>query len=180
MNNIQIIQNTSNVATAEGIAALRANPSVPRYREIPEARRVQWLGQTMAQMYEIRHQEYDMKQILMDAATLDEKIMDDSILSDLTQPEIIKAFKKGVFGDFGDFFGVTAISCYGFLRKFLQTPEKQAAIKMARGEYGAQRDRVEETARRLREMMRVAQQEREKQEENKHKDSLGQILKSML
>ena len=177
MNNIQV-QNTNNVSTAEGIVALRA--SVPHYRDIPETKRVQWLGQTMAQMYDIRHQEYNMKQILMDAAMLDEKIMDDSILSDLTQAEIIKAFKKGIFGDFGDFFGVTAISCYGFLRKFLQTPEKQAAIKMARGEYGSERDRVEETANRLIAMMREAKREKEKQEENQHKDSLGQILKSMI
>ena len=161
MNEIQQYQTSSSLVSTPGaIAEHRMRSDVLHYRQIPQKSRVQWLANKMADMCALRHQECDIETLLIDATTLDETVMEHPIISDFTLDEVAIAFRKGIFGQFGDFYGVTAISCYMFLEKWLKTPEKQEAIKlvrMARGmEPGQDRDKVERTFQTLVEMSREA------------------------
>ena len=182
MNEIQQYQTSSSlVATPSAIAEHRMRADVLHYKQIPPKTRIQWLANKMAEMCTLRHQDCTIENLVIDATTLDETIMEHPIISDYTLDEITIAFRKGLFGQFGDFYGVTAISCYMFLEKWLKTPEKQEAIKLVRMAKGMEpeqdKEAVERTFQTIMEMSREAKKkaaEREREEAKKKAESLAE------
>lgn len=89
----------------------------------------------------IRHQKVESQQVEFDAYALDGFIMDDHYASDYTLPEIKDAFKRGMMGDYGDYYGLTAESLFGFLRGYLVSPKKREATEIVRKSLRKDNDR---------------------------------------
>lgn len=120
------------IPDAESLAALRLDKSVPHYKDVDRARRITWLKEQIITLNMIRHQMTEDWQVEFDANALDEFIMDDHFASDYTFPEIRDAFKRGLMGDYGEFFGLTAESLYGFLRGYFMSEKKRKATEIVR------------------------------------------------
>ena len=120
------------IPDAESLAALRLDKSVPHYKDVDRARRITWLKEQIITLNMIRHQMTEDWQVEFDANALDEFIMDDHFASDYTFPEIKDAFKRGLMGDYGEFFGLTAESLYGFLRGYFMSEKKRKATEIVR------------------------------------------------
>ena len=111
------------IPTAEALATART--SLPHYGMVPRERRVQWLSFEILKYYRLSHMQ--AADTTPDAVALDDMMMDDPIICDLTQPEIDEAFRKGIFGKYGKYYGVTAISLYSFLESFIESEKKKTA-----------------------------------------------------
>lgn len=156
-NQEQLALTTSNVPVAiTGVSSLVAirkdKERFPRYRDIPVAERQKWLAKEFRLLASIaRVKDYDPKEALIGAVALDERIADSPDLSDLTISEIEYAFKNGVFGRYGEYYGLSAISLYSFLEGFLKSELKADATKAVRlskaEEYQKQRQAEEEAER---------------------------------
>ena len=68
----------------------------------------------------------------MDLKAAYKTIMDDHFAMDYTFSEIKDAFKRGLMGDYGDYFGLTAESLYGFIRGYFMSEKKRTATKLVR------------------------------------------------
>lgn len=120
------------IPDAQSLAALRLDKSVPHYKDIDRAGRITWLKEQIISLNMIRHQMTEDWQVEFDATALDEFIMDDFYASDLTLPEIKDAFKRGLMGDYGDYFGLTAESLFGFIRGWFMSDKKRKATEIVR------------------------------------------------
>lgn len=120
------------IPNAESLAEIRLNEKeFPHYRNIPAAKRQEWLAFEMivlAQLARIR--DFDGKNSIMMAKALDDMMMQHEIISDLTFPEIADAFNGGVFGLYGEFFGISAPNLYGFLFEYLKSEKKRDSAEM--------------------------------------------------
>lgn len=136
MNQSEAIQLTSNnlpsIPDAESLAALRLDKSVPRYKDVAKDSRVSWLKSQIMTLNMIRHQMVEGWQVEFDANVLDDFIMDDHFAKDYTFPEIKDAFKRGMMGDYGEFFGLTAESLYGFIKGYFMSEKKRKATEIVR------------------------------------------------
>lgn len=117
---------------AESLAAVRLDKAVPHYKDLAQPKRVTWLKEQIMTLNMIRHQVVEDFQLEFDAKVLDEFIMDDYFASDYTFPEIKDAFKRGLMGDYGDYFGLTAESLYGFIRGYFMSDKKRKATEIVR------------------------------------------------
>ena len=137
-NKQELALTTSNVpVTITGVGSLvmirNDRQRYPRYRDIPISERQRWLAKEFRLLASIaRIKDYDPKDALVGAVALDERIADTPELSDLTVPEIEYAFKNGVFGRYGEYYGLSAISLYSFLEGFLKSEIKADATKEVR------------------------------------------------
>ena len=115
---------------AGNLASVRLDPiTYPHYRATLEKRRVEWLaGQIYSLAGLMRIKDYSAGDALAAAAYLDGQIMSHHIISDYTFIEIAEAFKMGVFGELGEWQGLTVKSLWGFLLKSLNSPVRQEAI----------------------------------------------------
>lgn len=120
------------IPDAESLAALRLDKSVPRYKGVPKEARIGWLKERILTLSMIRHQSIEPWQVEFDAGVLDEFIMDDHFASNYTFPEIWDAFKRGMMGDYGDYFGLTAESLYGFIKGYFMSEKKRKATEIVR------------------------------------------------
>lgn len=132
---IQVRTNSSNLPTiggAESLAAIRLDEKrYPHYRNIPRPNRIEWMSGEVKTLAEIaRTKDFGGKEAIMTASVLDEMISQDRYMADLTLPEIHDAFKNGVFGLYGEFYGISAPNLYGFLGDFLNSEKKMEASKM--------------------------------------------------
>lgn len=136
MEQTKAIQLTSSSLTAipdaKSLAALRLDKSVPHYKAIPVGDRITWLKERILTLGMIKHQVAESWQVEFDAKVLDEFIMDDYFASDYTLAEIWDAFKRGLMGDYGEYYGLTAESLYGFIRGYFMSEKKRAATKLVR------------------------------------------------
>ena len=131
---IQIYQTNDSIAipTAESIAAIRLNPEYPRYESIQQQARLKWMAKTVMKLNKMRHNDITANEAMIDAAALDARMMQDMYMKDLTLPEIEDAFNDGMFGVYGEYFGITAMTLYGFLDGFINSEKKAEAAKIIR------------------------------------------------
>ena len=120
------------IPDAESLAAVRMDSSVPHYQDLAKGERITWLKGQILSLNMIRHQMVEDWQVEFDATALDEFIMDDHFASDYTLPEIKDAFKRGLMGDYGEYFGLTAESLYGFIRGYFMSAKKRKATEIVR------------------------------------------------
>lgn len=136
MEQTKAIQLTSNSLTAipdaDALAALRLDKSVPHYKAIPVGDRLVWLKERILTLGMIKHQVAESWQVEFDAKVLDEFIMDDYFASDYTLAEIWDAFKRGLMGDYGEYYGLTAESLYGFIRGYFMSDKKRKATEIVK------------------------------------------------
>lgn len=142
---IQVFQTNNNlpaVVTAQDIASARLNEDMnPRYGNMPAGVRRTWLTGKVIELNMIKHIRPDEDMLAYDITALDEYIMEDALIRDFTQAEISRAFRLGIKGDFGEYFGLTADSLFGFLEGFLRTPEKREAARLVRVAKGLEKPR---------------------------------------
>jgi len=120
------------IPDAESLAALRLDKSIPHYKDVQKGERINWLKSQIMTLNMIRHQMVEGWQVEFDANALDDFIMDDHFAKDYTFPEIKDAFKRGLMGDYGEFFGITAESLYGFIRGYFMSAKKRKATEIVR------------------------------------------------
>ena len=136
MEQTKAIQLTSSnipaIPDAEALASVRLNKSIPHYKDLVEGKRIVWLKEQIMSLNMIRHQMVEGWQVEVDAKTLDEFIMGDHFAKDYTFSEIKDAFKRGLMGDYGDYYGLTAESLYGFIRGYFMSEKKRKATEIVR------------------------------------------------
>ena len=135
-NNSSIQLQTSNklpaVNTPQELAQIRMAESMyPRYRNTPVPSRQKWLANQIQYLASItRIRDFEAREPVIMATALDDMISQDRAMADLTFPEIADAFKNGVFGIYGEFYGLTAPNLYGFLNSFLDSEKKKEATAL--------------------------------------------------
>lgn len=145
---LQIISSGKQIATAMQLADLRSatlpdgRHAYPRYREGSGAQRLSWLNKQIFGLAMIAHVNIDPATIKVDITTLDENIMANSYLNDLTLVEMQEAFRNGIFREYGEYYGLTSVSLYGFLKGFLRSEKKAAASAI----YHKRREKEEQEA----------------------------------
>lgn len=100
----------------------------PHYRRIAQPVRLKWMAgqiQYLASISRIR--DFDARENILMATALDEMICADRDMLELTLPEIADAFKNGVFGLYGEFYGLSAPNLFGYLNSFLASEKKREA-----------------------------------------------------
>ena len=121
--------NTPSIATPQALAEIRLDETrYPHYRNIAPPARMKWLAgqiQFLASIARIR--DFEAREPVMMASMLDEMITKDSDMMELTLPELADAFKNGVFGLYGEFFGLTAPNLFWFINSFLDSEKKKEA-----------------------------------------------------
>lgn len=120
------------IPDAKTLASVRMDKSIPHYKDLAQAQRVKWLKGEIMSLNMIRHQMAEDWQVEFDAQALDEFIMDDHFAADYTFSEIKDAFKRGLMGDYGDYYGLTAESLYGFIRGYFMSEKKRTATRLVR------------------------------------------------
>lgn len=115
--------NLPSIATPEDL--VKARETLPHFAMVSRDLRIHWLSFEILKYYRLSHMQ--AVDTTADAIALDEMMMDDHIICDLTQPEIDEAFRKGIFGKYGKYYGVTAISLYSFLESFIDSEKKKTA-----------------------------------------------------
>lgn len=126
-----MVQTNNKVGTVELLAAHLLDPKVRRFREGDEDKRKQWLFRQIGACYFIAHQ----KQPAWDAMTidtdmLDASMMDDPTISNLTSVEIQDAFRAGVTGMYGEFYGISPRALLGFLKSYIASEKKLEAHRL--------------------------------------------------
>lgn len=130
---MQIISSGGNIATADDLARLRLATDdagvriYPRYKDGRDEQRLSWLNKQFFGLSLIAHQTVDPTTIKVDLFTLDREIMDHSVLRELTLVEMQEAFRRGIFKEYGEYYGLTAVSLIGFLKGFVRSDKKVAA-----------------------------------------------------
>ena len=103
---MQIFQTSNDISTPEKLAMLISNEGIAKYKDIPESVRRTWIGMQIYALCLILHyQAPTPMEVSVDAAFADQLIMDDEGARALTQAEMQEAFRKGIGGDYGEFFG---------------------------------------------------------------------------
>ena len=121
------------IKTAESLAKMRMDVArYPHYSTVTRSCRIEWLNLEIMKFMRLSHMK--PADTTLDAVALDEMIMDDRFMSDLIQPEMDYAFRQGVFGMYGEFFGITAMSLFGFLESYLTEEKKINAAKIIQEE----------------------------------------------
>lgn len=119
------------VGSVEMLAAHLLSPNARRYRQGDEKRRKQWLFRQIGACYFIAHQKQpSWDAMTIDTDMLDASMMDDPVISNLTSVEIQDAFRSGVTGVYGDFYGISPKSLLGFLKSYVASDKKIEAHRL--------------------------------------------------
>jgi len=134
-NQLQLQMSNSNlpaITTAESLAQIRMDERrYPHYKSVPSQARQEWLANQIKYLASItRMRDFDAREAILMATALDDIISMDAGAVDLTFAEMADAFKKGVFGFYGEFFGISAPNLYGFLDKFITSETKKEATAL--------------------------------------------------
>ena len=123
------------------------NANIPRYGQLKIEQRLEWLKDQILILCCIRHvKDVDPIDVLIDAMRLDSAIMENPDFRCLTQVEMQDAFKHGIMGEYGEFYGVTASSLAGFLRSYQKAEKWQKAKAIV---YAKEKKEEEEKQRRF-------------------------------
>lgn len=126
-----MVRTNNSVRTADLLAAHLLDPRARRYRQGENEKRRKWLYLQIEACYFIAHQ----KQPAWDAMTidtdmLDASMMEDPTISNLTSVEIQDAFRAGVTGVYGEFYGITPKTLLGFLKSYVSSEKKLEAHRL--------------------------------------------------
>lgn len=137
--------------TPEAIAEVRLDERrYPRYRNQNAVQRRMMLSKIIQGLVTItRIRDFDGEAVVDQANALDDMIMKNEAISGLTMVEMAEAFKSGVFGLYGEFYGLSAPNLYGFLRSYLESELKQDATAMVRTRF-EEKKRLEQEERQRR------------------------------
>lgn len=117
------------VRTAQDLVDIRKR--YPGYRLLPQPARLEWLASEALVLASVtRLRDFGGKDAAALAAALDEALMEDGATASLTLPELHDAFRAGIFGRFGEYYGMSAPSLYGFARKYLDSEKKRDASEI--------------------------------------------------
>lgn len=123
---------TPAIIDAGALAQIRLDEAnYPHYRNIAVPARMKWMAgqiQFLATIARIR--DFEAKEPVIMASALDEMISTERDMLELTLPEIADAFKNGVFGSYGEFYGLSAPNLFGFIRSFLTSEKKREATAL--------------------------------------------------
>ena len=141
------------IGTAENLATMRLNSvRYPHYKTVGRTARIEWLNLEIMKYMRLSHMK--PADTTIDAVALDEMIMEDRFISDLIQPEMDYAFRQGIFGKYGEFYGITAMSLYGFLEAYMCEDKKITATKIIQAE-NAKKDAEQKRKEREAEQKRI-------------------------
>lgn len=101
----------------------------PRYKDIDPETRKAWLMEKIVYCNALNHTKPDANFIKVDTAALDEAMMRDKNIADLTAPEISFAMFHGTMGEYGEYYGLTPRTFIGFFREFFKTDVKYCATQ---------------------------------------------------
>lgn len=126
-----MVRTNNKVGTAELLASHLLDPKVRRYRQGEEDKRKQWLFRQIGACYFIAHQKQpSWDAMTIDTDMLDASMMDDPTVSNLTSVEIQDAFRAGVTGVYGEFYGISPKTLLGFLKSYVESDKKVEAHRM--------------------------------------------------
>lgn len=126
-----MVRTNNRVGTAAMLAEHLLDPRARRYRQGEQSRRKEWLYNQIGACYFISHQNFPSWDALsIDTDMLDASMMDDPVISNLTSVEIQDAFRSGVTGAYGEFYGITPKSLLGFLRSYVASEKKIEAHRL--------------------------------------------------
>lgn len=129
-----MVRTNNSVGTVERLAAHLLSPNVRRYREGESGRRKQWLFRQIGACHVLVHTKpenipaWDLMTI--DTDVLDASMMEDPIIANLTATEIQDAFRAGVTGVYGEFFGISPKTLLGFLKSYVASDKKIEAHRL--------------------------------------------------
>ena len=66
----------------------------------------------------------------IDTDMLDASMIDDPVISNLTSVEIQDAFRSGVTGAYGEFYGISPKTLLGFLKSYVASEKKLEAHRL--------------------------------------------------
>lgn len=123
---------TALALTPTQIAAIRLDSAATRYGKMADEVRRSWLRYEIGKLMVLRGAEVDKTMVSFHAAGLDELIMMDYDIAQLTLPEIDAALKAGLAGRYGEVFGVNASAMIGWLNGYMASEVKQEATRLVR------------------------------------------------
>ena len=127
----KMVRTNNRIGTPSLLAGHLLSPNARRYRQGEDGKRKEWLYQQIGACYFLAHQKlpsWDL--ITIDTDVLDASMMDDPVISNLTSVEIQEAFRSGVTGVYGEFYGITPKSLLGFLKSYAGSEKKLEAHRM--------------------------------------------------
>lgn len=126
-----MVRTNSRVQTPELLAAHLLDPNVRRYREGVDGKRQQWLYRQIGACCLLAHTKVPSWDVLtIDTDMLDASMMEDPVIANLTTTEIQDAFRAGVTGVYGEFYGITPKSLLGFLKSYTVSEKKMEAHRL--------------------------------------------------
>lgn len=126
-----MVRTNNRVGTAELLAAHLLDPRARRYREGEDERRKQWLFRQIGACYFIAHQKQpSWDAMTIDTDMLDASMMEDPVIANLTSVEIQDAFRAGVTGVYGEFYGISPKTLLGFLKSYIASEKKLDAHRL--------------------------------------------------
>ena len=133
---LQILRTSSSIDTPEKLAVIIKDKSVPRYCNLDDDTRLNWLCDQINALNYMTHSSRITSEIdlLVEASMIDRAVMDDERVRWLTQVEMQEAFRRGLTKEYGDFFGITAGSVIQFLRGFMDGEKRMKAKALIREE----------------------------------------------
>lgn len=126
-----MVQTNSRVGTAAMLAEHLLDPRARRYRQGEPTKRKEWLYNQIGACYFISHQNFpSWDSLSIDTDMLDASMMDDAVISNLTSVEIQDAFRSGVTGVYGEFYGISQKTLLGFLKSYIASEKKIEAHRL--------------------------------------------------
>lgn len=132
---VEVVPDESSTAlalTPQQIAAVRLDSAAKRYGTMAEEVRRSWLRFEIGKLMVLRGMEIDKTMVSFHAAGLDDMIMQEYDLSQLTLPEIDAALKAGLAGRYGEVYGVAASGMIAWLNGYMESEAKQEATAIVR------------------------------------------------
>ena len=153
---VQITRASNKIATPQQLADYRlarrpdGSPMYPRYKDMDDMRRISWLGDQFFGLGALTHFQLTAALVAVDATVLDGKIMENSVLREMTLAEMQEAFNNGVFKEYGEYYGISSVTLFGFLKGFARSEKKVMASNLIR--IAENRDERDANARFFREL----------------------------
>ena len=127
-----MVQTNNKVGNAQLLAAHLLDPSSRRYREGANGKRQQWLYRQIGACYVLAHAKFPTgwETLTIDTDMLDASMMEDPVIANLTSVEIQDAFRAGVTGVYGEFYGISPKTLLGFLKSYIASEKKLDAHRL--------------------------------------------------
>lgn len=126
-----MVRTNSRVLTPQMLANHLLDPNARRYREGADGKRQQWLYRQIGACCVLAHAKVPGWEMLtIDADTLDASMLEIPEIANLTSVEIQDAFRAGVTGVYGEFYGISPKTLLGFLKSYVASEKKLEAHRL--------------------------------------------------